>query len=367
MPGGGPIRVGIAGGGTGGHIEPALNLADELRRRDPQTHIVVFGTQRGLEVDLVPARGYELTLIPPVPMPRSLNKDLVSLPSRVRRATGETRRIMLDERLDVVCGFGGYVSIPAYLAARRAKIPFVVHEANAKAGLANRAGARLTGHIAENYSGSLPHAQRLGCPLRTTIADLDRPAVRGSAREFFGLAPDGPVLLAFGGSQGAASINRAVWEAAADLTAAGVQILHAVGARQAEEAAEFAVRQPEGYHSLPFIDRMDLAYAAADVAVCRSGAMTCAEVAAVGLPAIYVPYAVGNGEQRFNAAPVVGAGGGVMIDDAEITGASLAAAVRPLVSDPMALQQMADSAADYGIRDGAARLADMVYRAGGCG
>jgi UDP-N-acetylglucosamine--N-acetylmuramyl-(pentapeptide) pyrophosphoryl-undecaprenol N-acetylglucosamine transferase len=359
------MRVGIAGGGTGGHIEPALNLADELRRRDPATHIVVFGTERGLEVDLVPARGYELTLIPPVPLPRRVNKDLFSLPARVRRSARAVRDVVEAEGLDVLCGFGGYVSIPAYLGARRAKTPFVVHEANARPGLANKVGARLTPFVAENYAGTLPHAQRLGCPLRGTIAGLDRGAARAEAREFFGLAPDGPTVLVFGGSQGAASINAAIWSAADELSAAGVQILHAVGARQWELAQSASAGRPAGYRAVPFIDRMDLAYAAADIAVCRSGAMTCAEVAAVGLPAIYIPYAVGNGEQRFNAAPVVDAGGGLMIDDGAIDGSRLLAALLPLVSDSVALGSMSAAAAAYGIADGSARLADMVQEAGG--
>lgn len=224
MNAGRPLRVGIAGGGTGGHIEPALNLADELRRQDPDRHIVVFGTERGLEVDLVPSRGYELTLIPPVPLPRRVNKDLFSLPGRLRQAVSEARQIITDEELDVICGFGGYVSIPVYLAARRAKRPFVVHEANAKPGLANRVGARLTPYVAENYAGSLRGATRLGCPLRAAISELDRPRQQREAREFFGLNPDRRVLLAFGGSQGAASINQAVWDATAQLCGDGVQV-----------------------------------------------------------------------------------------------------------------------------------------------
>ncbi len=359
-----PTRVGIAGGGTGGHIEPALNLADEVRRRNPETSIVIFGTERGLEVDLVPARGYELTLIPPVPLPRRINRDLFSLPGRLRDSVGEARKVIEATELDVVCGFGGYVSIPVYLAARRSKTPFVVHEANAKPGLANRVGARLTHYVAENYAGSLRHAQRLGCPLRTDISELNRPELRSEARQFFGLKEDLPVLLVFGGSQGAASINQAVWDSVEAVCGAGAQILHAVGARQEDEGLEFRKDSPENYRSLTYIDRMDLAYAAADMALCRSGAMTCAEVAAVGLPAAYIPYPVGNGEQRFNAAPVVAAGGGLLIDDAELNGQVVIEQILPLLTDPQVLRQMGSAAAEYGIRDGAARLADMVFEAG---
>ncbi len=353
-----PLRVAIAGGGTGGHIEPALNLADEMLRRAPGTAITVIGTAKGLETELVPRRGYDLRLIDPVPLPRRPGRDLVSLPGRLRRSVAQARELLADEQCDVLVGFGGYVSIPAYLAARRSKVPFVVHEANARPGLANRAGARLTPFVAENYAGSLPHARRLGCPLRPAIADLDRAAVRPAAREFFGLTESGPVLLVFGGSQGAATLNTALAGALPRLLAAGLQVVHAVGPRQVPDP-----QPPPGYHPVAFIDRMDLAYAAADIAVCRAGAMTCAEVAAVGLPCVYVPYPVGNGEQRFNAEPVVAAGGGIMIEDAALTGDVLDAAVREILDRPGRLAAMGERAAAYGIRDGAARLADLAAEA----
>ena len=208
-------------------------------------------------------------------------------------------------------------------------------------------------------TGTLPHAQRLGCPLRRAITDLDRPAARPEALAHFGLAPDRPVLLVFGGSQGAASVNAALAGARDELIGAGFQILHAVGPRQESAAPE----GPPGYHPVPFIERMDLAYAAADLAVCRAGAMTCAEVAAVGLPCIYVPYPVGNGEQRFNAEPVVAAGGGIMVDDADLTPAQLSQAATRLLAAPDLLALMGLRAAEYGIRDGAGRLADMVTTA----
>jgi len=221
------MTVVLAGGGTAGHIEPALNLADELGRIDPSMRVVALGTPKGLESRIVPARGYELAMIPPVPLPRRLSKELFTLPGRSIAAHRQTRAVLRTVGARVVVGFGGYVSFPAYLAARSCGIPIVVHEANAKAGLANRLGARLTAHVAENYEGSLPHAQRIGCPLRATIAQLDRRERRAEALEYFGLA-DRPTLLAFGGSQGAASINAAVREAAPAILGEGLQILHAV-------------------------------------------------------------------------------------------------------------------------------------------
>lgn len=352
------LSVVVAGGGTGGHIEPALNLADELRDRWPDSSVVALGTVKGLESRLVPARGYELELVPPVPLPRRVSRELFSVPGRLAASVMSARAVIEERRADVVVGFGGYVALPAYLAAKRVKVPFVVHEANARPGLANRVGARFTPWVAENYAGSLPHARRLGCPLRSAVANLDRSATRAEARAFFGLDADGPVLLVFGGSQGARSINAALAPVLPAFRQAGVQVLHAVGPAQDEPPAP-----GPGYRPVPYIERMDLAYAAADLAVCRSGAMTCAEVAAVGLPALYVPYPIGNGEQRLNAEPVVAAGGGLVVDDAALSPAVLRDRCLPLLADSARLATMSERAAAYGIRDGAAQLADLVVAA----
>lgn len=356
------MRVVLAGGGTAGHIEPALNTADALRRADPDILITALGTEKGLETRLVPTRGYELALIPPVPLPRRPSGDLLTLPGRLRGALHQTRAVLRPAHgpaADVVVGFGGYVALPAYLAARQERIPIVIHEANARAGLANRVGARMTPYVAEAVAGSLPHAERLGIPLRPAIAQLDREAQREAARAEFGLDPQRPTLLVFGGSQGAVRINGAVQEALLRLLGLGLQILHAVGVNNFESAP----RDVAGYHPVPYLDRMDLAYSAADLAVCRSGAMTCAELAAVGLPAVYVPFPIGNGEQRLNALPVVEAGGGLLVADGELDADRLVAEVGVLVGDPLRLQRMGKAAAAHGVRDADVRLAEMVFRA----
>ncbi|MGB7979482.1 MAG: glycosyltransferase, partial [Candidatus Nanopelagicales bacterium] len=158
------MQVVLAGGGTAGHIEPALNLGDALRRRDPEIGITALGTEKGLEGRLVPARGYDLRMIPAVPLPRRPSAELVTVPGRLRGALRETEAILADVQADVVVGFGGYVAMPAYLAARRARIPLVIHEANARPGLANRVGARFTTRVAEAVAGTLPHGTRIGIP-----------------------------------------------------------------------------------------------------------------------------------------------------------------------------------------------------------
>ena len=364
------MKVLLAAGGTAGHIEPALTLADALTAADPLTEVVFVGRSVGLESRLVPERGRRLRTLPAVPMPRRPSKDLVLIGPRIVGSMRAMRRILAEERPDVVVGFGGYVAAPAYLAARAAGIPVVVHEANARAGMANRLGARFTTRVAEAVAGSIPGATHVGMPLRRAIVDLDVETARPAARAHFGLEAALPTLLVFGGSLGARRLNEVLTGAAEDLRAAGVQVLHAVGESGAGVQPVMpgpVDGAPVPYVTLPYIDRMDLAYAAADLAVTRAGAMTCAELAAVGLPAVYVPLPIGNGEQRLNAAPVVAAGGGLLIEDADFTPGALRAQVLPLLADTPRLQAMGRAASAHGVRDGAERLAALVREAAGGG
>ncbi len=342
-----------------------MAVADALRALDPSIRITALGTARGLETRLVPDRGYDLELVTPVPLPRKLNGDLVRLPLRVRRAVRETRSVLDDVAADVVIGFGGYVALPAYLAARggpvhRRRVPVVVHEANASAGLANRVGARTARRVLAAVPDSgLEHAEVVGMPLRASITALDRSAVRAQARAHFGFADDARVLLVFGGSQGAASINRAVSAAAGELAAAGISVLHAHGPKNTLDLPSSHPGAPP-YVAVPYLDRMDLAYAAADLAICRSGAMTVAEVSAVGLPAVYVPLPIGNGEQRLNALPVVEPGGGLLVADADLTADFISREVVGLLTDPARLAAMTAAAARVGHRDAARRVAEVA-------
>ncbi len=355
------ISVLLAGGGTAGHIEPALAVADALVAADPSVTITALGTERGLETTLVPDRGYELRLIPAVPLPRRPSKDLLTLPTRMRRAVKATRAVIAERNVDVVVGFGGYVALPAYLAARK-RVPVVVHEANATAGLANKIGARWAVAVAAAVDGTgLKGAAVVGNPVRRSLSELDRAALRGRAREFFGLDPDAPTLLVFGGSQGAQRINTAVSEAAADLVGAGVGVLHAHGRKNSVTLPEL----PAGpaYVTVPYLDRMDLAYSAADLVLARSGAMTVAEIAAVGLPAVYVPLPHGNGEQRLNASAQVAAGSAIVIEDADLDRRAVVDRVVPLVVDGAARDRMAGAAATLATQRADERVAGMVLDA----
>jgi UDP-N-acetylglucosamine--N-acetylmuramyl-(pentapeptide) pyrophosphoryl-undecaprenol N-acetylglucosamine transferase len=351
----------LAGGGTAGHIEPMLALADALSRRPEAPRITCLGTERGMETRLVPARGYDLRFIPPVPLPRKPTLDLLRVPGRVIGSVRSTRAILAEVGADVVGGFGGYVALPAYLAARRPHVPVVVHEQNALPGLANRIGARLAARIAVTVPGTpLPHAEVVGMPLRPAISRLDREARRAEARAEFGLDADRPTLLVFGGSQGAASLNRAAVAAADALGAAGIQVLHARGPKNTDVVVPPRPAGAPPYVVVDYLERMDLAYAAADLALCRSGAVTVAELSAVGLPAAFVPLPIGNGEQRRNALPVVEAGGALLVEDAELSGEWIAGRVVPLLTDAEALGALARHAAAAGAKDADERLADIV-------
>lgn len=366
------ISVVIAGGGTAGHIEPALAVADAVRSLEPTAAVTALGTERGLETTLVPARGYPLALIPPVPLPRKPTVDLLKLPARVVASVRRTRRVLEQSEADVVIGFGGYVALPAYLAARglpgQRRIPVVVHEANAGAGIANKIGARLATRVLAAVPGSgvaapgQADAEIVGIPVRASITDLDRAALRGEARTAFGLPAEGPVLLVFGGSQGARSLNEAVSGAARALADAGVSVLHAHGPKNSVSVEQYNPAAP--YVAVPYLDRMDLAYAAADAVVCRSGAMTVAEVSAVGLPAFYVPLPHGNGEQALNALPLVEAGGGLLVEDADLTADFVADRVVDLLTDPRRRDEMARNAALSGSRDAAVTVAKVALEVG---
>ncbi|MCS3782222.1 UDP-N-acetylglucosamine--N-acetylmuramyl-(pentapeptide) pyrophosphoryl-undecaprenol N-acetylglucosamine transferase [Tsukamurella ocularis] len=348
------VSVVVAGGGTAGHIEPALAVADAVRAQQPDAVVTALGTPKGLEGRLVPERGYPLAMIPPVPLPRKPGKDLAKLPFTLTGAVRRTRKVLRETGADVIIGFGGYVALPAYLAARSMGVPIVIHEANASAGVANKVGAKLATKVFAAVPGSGVPAEVVGIPVRASITGLDRAALRAEARAHFGLPAGGPVVLVFGGSQGAVRLNDGVVGAARDFADAGVGVLHAYGPKNSVDLGPAAA---SSYVAVPYLSRMDLAYAAADLAVCRSGAMTVAEVAAVGLPAVYVPLAHGNGEQALNAQPVVAAGGGLLVDDAAFTSDLVREKVIPLAGDAERLAAMSSAAGGTGHRDAAGIVA----------
>ena len=354
----------LAGGGTAGHTSPLIATAQQVLQLAPQARVTAVGTARGLETTVVPAAGLTLELIPPVPLPRKPGKDLLLVPSRLGRAVGDAGRLLDKVGADVVVGFGGYVSTPVYLAARRRKLPIVIHEQNALPGLANRLASRFTDHVFTSFADTpLPHATCIGLPLRAGITDLDRAASRAAARVRLGLPAEGQVLLVSGGSQGAASLNRAVIGSIRALLEAGISVLHAVGPKNLTDDLVTLTDQGTGavYLPLAYIEEMDVAYAAADLMLGRCGASTVLETAAVGLPAVFVPYPHGNGEQARNAAGVVAAGGGVLLADADCTADWVTAEIPTLIR-PDVLARMTRALAGVGRRDAATVLARETLR-----
>lgn len=362
-------RVVLAGGGTAGHVNPLLATAAALGRRGCE--IVVLGTSKGLEVDLVPAAGLRLVTIPRVPFPRRPTPSALAFPFRYREAVKEAGRAI--EGADVVVGFGGYVSTPAYRAAKRAGIPVVIHEQNARPGLANRVGARDAAVVALTFA-STPLAARhgrtevIGLPLRPVIADLARARADASTRmearreaaARLGVDPGRRTLLVTGGSLGAQRLNDVMGEVAADLPE-GAQVVHLTGrgkdapVRDAVERAGVSGR----WVVIDYLRTMEDALAVADLVVCRSGAGTVAELTALGLPAFYVPLPIGNGEQRLNAHDHVASGGARIVADRDFTADVVRTRVWPLlVSDQ--LETMARATSSQGRVDAASALADLV-------
>ncbi|RSX54256.1 UDP-N-acetylglucosamine--N-acetylmuramyl-(pentap eptide) pyrophosphoryl-undecaprenol N-acetylglucosamine transferase [Bifidobacterium goeldii] len=376
----------LAGGGTAGHVNPLLAVGNAIRRIDPDAHVSVIGTAVGLERDLVPQAGFELDVIDKVPFPRRPNLYMLQFPAKWIRETRKVRDILTRRQADVVVGFGGYASAPAYATAHKMGIPVAIHEQNARAGMANKLGARHAAFIGTVYEntglkpGKTATVERVGLPLRPAISDLahrfttDRAAARAQGAAALGLDPTRPMILVTGGSLGAVSLNRAVASSAATLLR-HAQIVHLTGKGKIDEVRALVSASagkevltgigPDSagqgdYHVAQYLERIDEAFACADLVICRSGAGSVSELAALGLPAVYVPLPIGNGEQRFNAQPVVDAGGGVMIADREFTDVWVSSHIPALLADEDALTNMGQCAWQYGIRDAADVMARRV-------
>lgn len=366
----------LAGGGTAGHVNPLLATAHVLRKRGHE--VAALGTAEGLEADLVPRAGLTLLEVPRVPLPRRPSTALLRLPARLRAANAAARAAIDSTSADVVVGFGGYVCAPAYIAARRARVPIVVHEANARPGVANKLGARWSDHVAVTFPGTpLRGATVTGLPLRAEIYDLAqsladphaRDEARAAARAVAGWAPDAPVLVVTGGSLGAASVNAAVSRAVPALVAQGIHVWHLTGAGKDGDARQVLAELPESlrprYRVEEYSYDMATVLAAAGAVVCRAGAATVSEITALGIPALYVPLPHGNGEQELNARPAKAAGAAMMVLDASLSATGIEHAAMSMLLDEQANTTMSLAARALGIRDGAERLANMIEQAAG--
>ena len=327
------MKIVFAGGGTAGHIEPALAVARLWRQNHPGDELQFIGTASGLENQLVPAAGFKLSHIPKVVIPRKLSPKLVKVPFTLSSSFLAARKLL--KGADLLIGFGGYVSAPAYLAAKSLGISFVVHEANARPGFANRLGARLSPYCAISQpveSGALQSALVTGIPLREDVAAAlrksadDWTGARAKAKSALGFSSTDPLVLAFFGSQGSVALNQVIAQSLPSLLANGTQLLHAVGKLNALPPMQ------ERYKSTAYIQDMATAYLAADLIISRSGAISCSEVNALGKYALFIPLPIGNGEQSFNANSLVSQGRAEVLQQNQFTPAWLKSDINRLLN-----------------------------------
>ncbi|MDO5067497.1 MAG: undecaprenyldiphospho-muramoylpentapeptide beta-N-acetylglucosaminyltransferase [Propionibacteriaceae bacterium] len=356
-------RVVLAGGGTAGHTSPLIATAQALQELDPGVEITCIGTEKGLETKVIPQAGLQLELIRPVPLPRTLNLDLVKLPWNLTQSVRQARAILRRSRAEVLVGFGGYVSIPAYLAARTMRIPVCVHEANRVVGVANKVAARFARFTGYTFpETNIRGGVRIGMPINRSIT---APTItRDQARQRFGLDVERPTLLVSGGSQGARAINEAVQAAVPELLARGIQVLHVLGGKNFTDQ-DVVITDPSGASYVPvaYVDAMIEAYMAADLMVGRAGAGTVMETAVLGLPVVFIPLPWGNGEQARNAAGLVADGAGIMLPEAELSAARLLEVVVPTITDAQELTRMGALATPHSPADAADVLAKQALLA----
>jgi undecaprenyldiphospho-muramoylpentapeptide beta-N-acetylglucosaminyltransferase len=352
-----PVFAVLAGGGTGGHVYPALSLAQELvaRGRAPES-IRFVGTKRGPEGRVVPEAGFGIDLLPGRGLQRKLTLTNIEVFLATIAAFVRAFALVRRYRPRVVVGFGGYASLPCIVAAWVWRVPRVVHEQDSVIGLANRIGVRLGARVAASLPGvDAPDVVLTGNPVRPEF------------RAFVRKVQDPPLVAAFGGALGARSINVATlglydcWRHRAD-----VAVHHVTGPRNEVECRErlTALRRPDDvldYELVGYEPEMPAVYARAAIAVCRAGAGTVAELTAAGLPAVLVPLpGAPSDHQARNAATLTAAGAAVVVDDAHCDAAHLDGVLRDLLGSPERLARMSDAARSLARPDAAARLADVV-------
>lgn len=358
-----PVSVVIAGGGTAGHISPLLAIARAITEMDSSATVTAVGTASGMETRLVPEAGLALETIERVPLPRKPSVDLLKLPLRLRNAIKQAGEIIERHKADVVVGVGGYVCTPMYLAAKRRGVPVVIHEANARPGIANRVGARSAAVVATAFADTpLAGARTVGMPMRPEIAGLDRIAAQHEARLKLGLDPHLPTVIVTGGSSGALSMNKTIEQVAPEIGPLGVQLLHITGRGKQVMTPDAQLLRAQGYHQVEYVNGMENVYAAADLLVARSGAATVSEVAAVGLPAVFVPLPIGNGEQALNARSLVASGAAHLVEDAQFTPDYVRTTIFPLITNSQQLGVMAQAAQGAGVRDAAQTMAGLILQ-----
>lgn len=342
------MKILFAGGGTAGHIEPALAVARGWSERHPHDEIIFIGTESGLENQLVPAAGYSLHHIPKVSISRTLSLSLLKVPLQLISSIRKT--VTLLKNVDCAIGFGGYVSAPLYCAALLTRTPFVIHEQNARPGWANKIGGLFTPYLAVSYqvtTGALAKAELTGLPLRSDVlaalrqSDRNWKEARVAAKKAvaarYGIDAMKPLIFIFGGSQGSVAINNVIGQAHQTFNSHGVSVIHGIGKNNPLPAAT------DVYKPLNYIDEMAQLYLAADVLISRSGAVTCAEAGALSKYSLFIPLPIGNGEQALNAQGLVDAGRAELLAQSEFSAPWLEANLGRLLERSASQSESGDS------------------------
>ena len=310
----------FAGGGTAGHVEPALSVAGQWMKENPTDRCVFVGTTEGLETTLVPAAGFTLRTIKKVVLTRKFSPSALLLPLNLFEAVMQARTIIKGASL--LIGFGGYVSAACYIAAKSCGVPIVIHEANARPGIANRLGALFTSALAVSTPVErTPFSQALitGMPLKSSITSIisrnesDWNLVRTASKRALGFDDNLPLVLVVGGSQGSQIMNTVIAQSVTSLLEKKIQVMHSLGKKNALPTAQ------SGYQPHAYIADMATAYLAADLVISRSGAVTCSEFEALGKYALFIPLAIGNGEQLPNAQHLADLGRAQVVSQKEFT------------------------------------------------
>ena len=370
-----PIRVIISGGGTGGHIFPAISIANKLRELNPATEILFVGAQGKMEMEKVPAAGYKIVGLPIVGMQRQLTlrniwNDL-QVPFKVLSSLRQAKRIVREFKPDVAVGVGGYASAPLLWAATGMGIPAVIQEQNGFAGLTNKLLGKRVQSICVAYEGMerfFP-ADRIvmsGNPIRKEVSTPPTPQMRAEGLAFYGLSPEKKHLFVVGGSLGSGTLNRAMKHWVQDGCPGGedVEVLWQCGRYYKADIDAFMAAHPQvkGVVHLDFIARMDLAYAVADVVVSRSGASTVSELCAMGKPTVFVPSPnVAEDHQTHNAMALVRRDAAVLVKDADALDELLHTALG-LLRSPDKMATLSKNAQGMALRDAAQIICDQIYQ-----
>lgn len=364
-----PLRFVLAGGGTSGHINPALAIAEQIRLDHPDAEIRFCGTARGLESSLVPRAGFDFMAIRARGLPTRLSPDLFRALADYAAGYRKCRSLLKAFRPNAVIGTGGYVCSPVVAAASSLKIPVLLHEQNAFPGRSNRLMARRSQAVCVSFPGTekrfSTHAPitLTGNPVREVFFHQDR----ASARAALGLDPQRPVILAIGGSLGARNINQAILglDLPEDSPVGGLKphLILAAGKQHYTAVAAMAAEAGKSWLEVhEYLYDMHLYMAAADLLICRAGAMTCMELSALGRPAVLVPYPfAANDHQTFNARVLADAGAALLCLDSELTPAWLASTLQELFSDPDRLAGMGRAAAGLAKPDATSAICRCLY------